>query len=176
MKSSIQPRKQRKARYDAALHHRGKFLHAHLSEELLVKYGKRSFPIREGDTVKVVRGKARGTTGRVLGIDRVDYTITIQDVTVAKADGTQKPKPISPSNVVITKLDLTDKLRREKLGATEADVAPEDRGKKAGKREKPAAAEKPVPESDPRARAAAKSKAKQEPEDEADETDEEASP
>jgi large subunit ribosomal protein L24 len=166
MVSSIQPRKQRKALHNAPLHQRGKLMHAHLSEELLVKYGKRSFPVRVNDTVKVVRGKGAGTTGKVLGVDRARYMITVEGVSVAKADGTEKPKPVHPSDVVLTKLDLSDKLRREKLGASEADVAPEDKAKP-----KKAKAEKAEPaQATPAARAAAKRAAKaEEPEDESDE-------
>lgn len=52
---SKQPRKQRKARYNAPLHIRHKFMSAALSDELRDKYGKRSFPLRKGDTVRVVR-------------------------------------------------------------------------------------------------------------------------
>jgi large subunit ribosomal protein L24 len=174
--SSIQPRKQRKALYNAPLHRRGKQMHAHLSEELLVKYGKRSFPVRINDTVRVVRGKGAGTTGKVLGIDRARFAITIDGVSVAKADGTEKPKPIHPSDVVITKLDLSDKLRREKLGATEADVAPEDKGKPARKAKGGAAKEgRPEPaQPTPAERQAAKARAKAEAaEPEAEEQDEE---
>jgi large subunit ribosomal protein L24 len=162
--SSIQPRKQRKALHQAPLHRRGRHLHAHLSEELLVKYGKRSTSLRVGDTVKVVRGKFAkdGHTGDVLGVDRTRFTITIEGVTVTKADGKSKPKPIHPSDVVITKLDLTDKKRREKLGASDADAqGQKPKAKKA--KAKPEAA----PESDPRARAAAKRAAKSESTEEA---------
>lgn len=169
MKSSIQPRKQRRALHNAPLHRLGKHLHAHLSEELLVKFGKRSTSVRVGDTVKVVRGKHAGTSGDVLTVDRRRFIITIEGVTVKKSDGKEKPKPIHPSDVVLTKLDLTDKKRREKLGATEADA----QGQKP-KAKKAKAAEKPEPEQDPRARAAAKAKAKaEEPDDDTDVDEEE---
>jgi len=172
MVSSTQPRKQRKALHNAPLHRRGKQMHAHLSEELLVKYGKRSFPVRINDTVKVVRGSGAGTTGKVLGIDRTRYAITVEGVSVAKADGTEKPKPLHPSDVILTKLDLTDKLRREKLGASEADVSPEDKQRAAKPKAAGQAKEgKPTPAQPTAAeRQAAKSKAKaEEPEDEEDE-------
>ena len=55
--SSIQPRKQRKFRYNAPLHIRGAFLHAPLAADLREKYGKRSFRVVTGDTVKVLRGE-----------------------------------------------------------------------------------------------------------------------
>lgn len=168
MKSSIQPRKQRFALHNAPLHRLNKHLHAHLSEELLVKYGKRSTTVRVGDTVKVLRGKFAGTSGEVLTVDRRRFAITIDGVTVTKSDGKSKPKPLHPSDVVLTKLDLTDRKRREKLGASEADA--EGQKPKAKKAKAGAKAGAVEPESDPRARAAAKRAAKAE---EAPETHEE---
>lgn len=176
MKSSIQPRKQRFALHNNPLHLRARQLRAHLSEELLVKYGKRSTSVRVGDTVKVLRGKFAGTTGEVITVDRRDFTITVEGVSVAKSDGKSKPKPLHPSDVLLTKLDLTDRLRRAKLGASEADAAgqkPKAKGKRAGPK---GASDAVEPEQDPRARAAAKRAMKEEsaPEaaDETDETDE----
>ena len=55
---------------------------------------------------------------------------------------TQKPRPLDPSNLVITRLDLTDPLRREKLGATEADAEKTEEAKPA----KPKKAAKPKDE------------------------------
>lgn len=165
MTSSIQPRKQRYALHNAPLHLRGKHLHAHLSEELLVKYGKRSTSIRVGDTVRVMRGKHAGTSGEVLTVDRSRFTITLEGVTVKKSDGKEKPKPIHPSDVVLTKLDLTDRKRREKLGASEADAE----GQKPKAKKAAGKAAKPEPEQDPRARAAAKRAAKAEAAEDEDE-------
>lgn len=162
MKSSIQPRKQRRALYNAPLHQLNKHLHAHLSEELLVKYGKRSTTVRVGDTVKVLRGKHAGTSGEVLTVDHRRFAITIDGVTVTKSDGKSKPKPLHPSDVLLTKLDLTDRKRREKLGASEADAEGQ---KPKAKKAKAATEAKPEPETDPRARAAAKRAAKEETED-----------
>lgn len=151
MKSSTQPRKQRFALHNSPLHLRAKQMHAHLSEELLVKFGKRSTSIRVGDTVKVVRGKHAGTSGEVVTVNKSRFHITIEGVTVKKSDGKEKPKPVHPSDVVLTKLDLSDKLRREKLGASEAEATP--------KKEKPAKAKEGKPEPalpTPAERAAAK--------------------
>ncbi len=64
--SSIQPRKQRKARYDAPLHVRRKQVAGHLSEELLLKYNRRSIPVVTGDEVKIMRGSHKGESGKVV--------------------------------------------------------------------------------------------------------------
>ncbi len=114
--SSTQPRKQRKARYDAPLHVRRKQVAAHLSEELLLKYNRRSMPVVTGDEVKVLRGNHKGESGKVVDVDTKHRNIVVEGVTVKKADGTDVPRPVDPSNVLITKLNLDDARRRAKLG------------------------------------------------------------
>jgi len=108
---STQPRKQRKARYNAPLHVRHKFMTAPLSEELQGKYGKRSLPVRKGDTVRVMRGDDKGKVGKVRSIDLKKGKMTMEGVVVARSDLSEVPRPMHPSNVVITKLELKDKLR-----------------------------------------------------------------
>jgi len=115
-KKSKQPRKQRKARYNAPLHHRHKFMSAPLSEELRDKYDKRSAPVRKGDTVKVTRGDDKGKEGKVRSVDLQRERITVEGVVVARSDLSEVPRPMHPSNVVITKLELKDKLRESALG------------------------------------------------------------
>ncbi len=111
--SSKQPRKQRKFLYTAPLHARKKFLTAPLSNGLRSQYGIRNIPIRKGDAVLIVRGDYAGQEGKV---ERVDYKRTriyIENVKRKKVDGSEVYVPIHPSKVVITKLDLKDKLRKE---------------------------------------------------------------
>ena len=108
---STQPRKQRKARYDAPLHVRQKFMGASLSKDLKSKYGKRSASVIVGDTVQVTRGDHAGVTGLVEEVSLKNGKLVIEGVTVTKADGTEVARPVYPSNVVITKLELKDKRR-----------------------------------------------------------------
>ncbi|EHQ36796.1 50S ribosomal protein L24 [Methanoplanus limicola] len=115
--SSTQPRKQRKARYNAKLHQLGKFLNAPLSSELRETYGRRSFRIVEGDTVKVTRGDFRGDEGIIDGVDLEKGTVLVHGVTSTKVDGTEVPRPVYASNVQIVKLNLNDKIRQERLEA-----------------------------------------------------------
>jgi large subunit ribosomal protein L24 len=112
---SKQPRKQRKARYNAPAHLRGKFLSAPLSPELRKEYNTRSARVVKGDTVKVVRGESAGTEGIVEDVDMARYRVVVEGVSIPKADGTEMPRPVDPSNVQITKLDLKDAKRVEKL-------------------------------------------------------------
>ncbi len=114
--ASKQPRKQRKARYNAAHHERGSLLHAPLSKELREKYHQRSVRVIKGDTVKVVRGDHVGTSGSVDYVETKKSQIIVDGVSVKKADGTEVPRPIDPSNVIVTELNLEDKRREQKLG------------------------------------------------------------
>ncbi|WP_054847391.1 50S ribosomal protein L24 [Methanoculleus chikugoensis] len=116
---SKQPRKQRKARYNAPNHTRGgRFLSASLSPpELRGKYNNRRTRVVKGDTVKVLRGDFAGDEGVVDAVDMKTCRLVVHGVMVTKADGTEvPPRPVDPSNVQITKLNLKDKLREERLG------------------------------------------------------------
>lgn len=112
---SSQPRKQRKFFFNAPLHKRRKFLSAHLSEDLMVKYNRRSVPIVKGDTVKIMRGEYKGHVEKVARVDVKRGRVEIEGVTLTKADGKKVPRPVHPSNLLITKLNLTDPWRREFL-------------------------------------------------------------
>lgn len=109
-KSSKNPKKQRKYRYNAPLHIKGKFLSAHLSKELRKKTGKRSIRIRKGDKVSIVRGNFKKKNGTVEGVDLKGNKVYISKIEVQKKDGTKSFYPIDPSNVVITEL-VEDKKR-----------------------------------------------------------------
>jgi len=114
-KSSKQPRKQRKYRANAPLHIRHKMMAAHLSKELREKYKKRSFPVRKGDKVKVLRGKFKGTIGEIERVDLKNYKIYVKGVETKKREGQKTPYPLSPSNVMILTLNLEDKRRVKAL-------------------------------------------------------------
>jgi len=113
---SIQPRKQRKMRYNAPIHRRRKMIASHLAEELMLKYNKRSVTVKKGDTVKIIRGGLKGHIGKVASVDTKKMKITMEGATIAKADKSQVARPIDPSNVIITHLDLSDPWRSKKIG------------------------------------------------------------
>ncbi len=114
-KSSTQPRKQRKYIANAPLHIRRKMLGAHLSKELRVKYKKRSFPVRKGDKVKILRGQFKGTIGDIDKVDRKRYKVFVTGAEIKKTDGTKKHFPIHPSKLMILTLKLEDKKRAKAL-------------------------------------------------------------
>lgn len=112
---SIKPRKQRKRLYNAPLHKKRKWVAAHLAENLLLKYDHRSASVVKGDTVKVMRGSFKGHEDKVAQINIRKQIVEIEGITTVKADGTKIAKPMHASNLLITKLNLTDKWRRKKL-------------------------------------------------------------
>jgi large subunit ribosomal protein L24 len=139
---SRQPRKQRRAYYNAPLHVRQKLMSATLSPELREKFGVRSLPVRKGDKVKVMRGDFKGHVGKVVKVDLKRYRIYIDGVTIKRSDGSPVFRPIHPSNVMIVELDLSDPWRRkilERRGARAEEV--ERVAEEATKPERPEAAE-----------------------------------
>ncbi len=113
---SIQPRKQRKALYNAPAHARGKYLSATLSKDLKEKLGKKSLPLKSGDKVRVLRGDFKGHEGEVLDVDYGSYKVTIEEVTLSKPDGTAVFLPVDPSNLMIIDADTKDDRRIKNRG------------------------------------------------------------
>jgi len=112
---SKQPRKQRKARFQAPLHVRHKLMGVTLSEELRERYETRSLPVKKGDTVLVMRGDFKEQEGKVEKVDLKHYRLLIDGVSVQKPDGNQIYHPVHPSNVMMVELDLEDEERNRVL-------------------------------------------------------------
>ncbi|MGA3020376.1 MAG: 50S ribosomal protein L24 [Candidatus Micrarchaeales archaeon] len=117
MIESSKPRKQRLFRYNAPMHVRQAFIHAHISKELAAKLSirRRNIGIRRGDSIKVMNGKSRGKSGKVLSVDLKRGTVFIEGISRKNAKGKELQIPISASNVYITDLNLTDKKRADKI-------------------------------------------------------------
>lgn len=114
-KASSQRRKQRKYAFKAPMHIKHKFLGSHLAEDLKKEWNIRNVPVRKGDTVKVLRGDNKGKSGKVTKVSLAKTRVFVEGVEVARADGSKALYPIHPSNLMITKLDLSDAKRKEKL-------------------------------------------------------------
>ena len=114
-KASKQPRKQRKYRYNAPLHIKSKFLSTHLSKQLREKYKKRSFGIKKGDKVKILRGQFKNKEGKIDRVLLKKSKVIIQGIEISKKDGTKTTYPINPSNIMITEFNLEDKKRVKSL-------------------------------------------------------------
>jgi large subunit ribosomal protein L24 len=109
------PTKQRKMIYQAPDHVRHKLLAAHLSPELRASHLIRSLPVRTGDTVRVMRGDHKSVEGKITRVDLKKYRIYVEGLTREKVDGTTIFVPIHASKVMITRLNLDDKWRKEIL-------------------------------------------------------------
>jgi large subunit ribosomal protein L24 len=113
---SSQPGKQRKFRYNAPLHVKGRFLDAHVSEDVAKEHGVKTLRVIEGDTVKIMRGDHAGTEGKVRGVDVKHESVTVDGVSEVKADGKEVPRKIHASNLLITKINSDDERRLKKGG------------------------------------------------------------
>jgi len=133
---SRQPRKQRKARYNAPLHLRQKLVHAHISKDARKKAGvkRKAVAVREGDRVKIMRGRFRGHTGKVSSVNLTSLKVFVEGAVTRKAKGSEVLVAIEPSNLMIMELEMSDKRRKEileRLGERKAAAAPTAAGQKA---------------------------------------------
>lgn len=113
---SVQPRKQRKYRHNAPLHVKQKMVHVHLSSELRAKYHFRNVQVRKGDKVKIMRGKYKKKEGVVEKVNLKREKVFVAGIEIIRQDGTKVPLKLSPSNLLIVDLNLSDKKRKQKLG------------------------------------------------------------
>jgi len=114
-KGSRQVRKQRKYRLNAPLNEKHKMISSTLSDELRKKYQKRSFPLRKGDSVEIMRGEYAKKTGKVNTVRLDKMKVTIESVQETKKDGTKRDLFFDPSNLRIKELNLDDKRRKEAI-------------------------------------------------------------
>ena len=114
-KGSKQPRKQNKYRANAPFHLRHKMISANFSKELRKKYGKRNFPLRKGDEIRIMRGEFDGKKGKVEKIDLKKMRIIIAGIFRTKKDGSKVSVYFDPSKLQILELNLDDKQRKAAL-------------------------------------------------------------
>lgn len=88
---------------------------AKLSPELTKEHNARSMPIRRGDTVVISQGIFRDVEGKVTRVDRKNTSIYVEGVTREKSNGNTIFVAIHPSKVVISKLNMDDKWRKDIL-------------------------------------------------------------
>ncbi len=116
--TSAKPRMQRKRAANAPLHTKRLLASARLAPEIHDKAkGRlpRAIPVREGDTVRVMRGGFRGREGKVVSVDRVHSTVVIEGITIEKVDEKKVARPLHASNLMIVRMDDTDPWRRRKF-------------------------------------------------------------
>ncbi len=138
MIKSSKPRYQRRFRFNAPMHQRQHFLHVHIDKALRskLKIANRTVQVSKGDTVKVMSGSKRGSTGKVIAVDLRSGRIMLDSLSRKSLRGKELKLKIYASNVYITDLNLTDKYRAAKLKLAAApqkkeEKAATDLGKKA---------------------------------------------
>jgi len=119
------PPKQRKDIYEAEGQKLRRLLAAPLSDELRKLQGRRSYPVRKGDTVKIVRGDFAGVEGKVNDVDTHGRRLFVEGVTREMTSGTSTNVSVHSSKVIITKLNLDDKWRAESIKPTQTTSAKE---------------------------------------------------
>jgi len=87
-----------------------------LSKELQEKHTLKAVRPVKGDGVRIVRGGFKGIEGKVTRVDPNGGKIFVEGVTREKiAGGKTGPVPIDSSKVVITSLNLEDKIRKARM-------------------------------------------------------------
>ena len=138
-------RKQRKRCFNAPSHRQHKKLTCRLDDRLIERYkfALSRIPIRKGDKVRIVRGSYKDPNKEVdvAEVRPKDNTIVLNEITLSKADSKRVPRVFRPSALIITKLNLSDRRRRDRIEALgiilEDEIAAEEKAaKKAEKEEK----------------------------------------
>ena len=123
---STQPRKQRRASFNASPFDRHRQMSVALSRDLRSRYKRRALPLRKGDTVRIISGSFKGREERVSKVDMRSLRVTLDNVTTKKVDQKLKPLPIRTSHLILTRLNLADPWRRKILNVPAAEVPPEE--------------------------------------------------
>lgn len=87
-------------------------LRSPLSRALREKYGRRNLRVIAGDTIKVVRGEYSGIEGKIEKVNMKRGSLAIEGIQREKVRGGNVKVEINSTNVVVTDLDLDDKLRQ----------------------------------------------------------------
>ena len=67
--------------------------------------------VRKGDSVKVMRGQFKNKTGKVDEASVKKTQVYVSGIEFVKRDGTKSRYPLQPSNLMLTELNMDDKLR-----------------------------------------------------------------
>ncbi len=86
-----------------------------VADDLREKYKKKTLRPIKGDSVKIVRGGFKGIEGKVSRVDASGGKVYIEGVNREKIEGGTSLAAIDASKVVLTSLNLDDKLRKRKI-------------------------------------------------------------
>lgn len=102
---------------------RSRLMSSHLSKDLRKTHGIRSIRVVAGDSVTILRGTYRNTSGR---IDKVNPVrgIVVGGMKEEKPAGEKYDVYVNPSNLLVTSLNLDDKWRAAKIKGESRKKAP----------------------------------------------------
>ena len=103
-KVSSSRRVQRKYALGAPSSVKRKLMSCHLAKTLRDQYKLRSLPIKRGDEVKILKGKSKGKSGKVVQVYRKRNCIYVDKVQREKQNGQTVFLPIKPCYCVVEKL------------------------------------------------------------------------
>jgi large subunit ribosomal protein L24 len=133
-KASSQPRKQRKYAAKAPLHIKRKLLSVNLSKELRKKYKIRNVVVRKGDTIKIMKGKFKKKTGKIIDVFTKISKVAVEGIQVKKQDGSKVNVKMQPSNLQITELNTDDNKRMKNMKTEKEEKKSESKETKEGKK------------------------------------------
>ena len=117
MKSHIvasKRRAQRKKQLSAPSSIKRRLMSCHLAKSLREEHKLRALPIKRGDEVKILKGKFKGKSGKVVQVYRRRNVIYVDKIQREKQNGQTVFCPIRPSYCVIEKL-LLNKDRKKTI-------------------------------------------------------------
>ena len=97
-------RSQRKRQLGAPSSIKRRLMSCHLVKTLRDQYKIRSLPIKRGDEVKILKGKSKGKSGKVVQVYRKRNCIYVDKVQREKQNGQTVFLPIKPCYCVVEKL------------------------------------------------------------------------
>ena len=101
--------------YAAPAHRRSRNVGANLSPDLRTQYGIRSIRVKEGDSVKVMRGEYKGIEGKINKVHAKEGRLAIEGIQREKVRGGNIAVLIHASKVMVVALNLEDKWRQAML-------------------------------------------------------------
>ena len=107
-------RAQRKLQLGAPSSIKRRLMSCHLSKTLRAEHKLRALPIKRGDEVKILKGKSKGKSGKVVQVYRRRNVIHVDKIQREKQNGQTVFCPIRPSYCVIEKL-LNNKDRKKTI-------------------------------------------------------------
>ncbi len=135
---SSKPKKQRKFHYEKPLHMKQKCLASHLDKKFAKQLEKRSVAVRKGDTMKIMRGKMKGKSGKITSVNYRKGIVFIENIMRKKANGEEVQVPLKASNLLVIDLNKSDSKRfKGKVLKEEKKKETKNEEKEKNKKEKP---------------------------------------